>query len=111
MKTNLKVSICAAAGVLAGCFNLGTHTETVCDIVIYGSSPAAIAAAVQAKRMGVSAVIVSPETRIGGLTTGGRQISEELGAALEEGQIRPWLQPIVDRDGKTIGAEALVRCI
>ena len=25
--------------------------------------------------------------------------------------IRPWLQPIVDRDGKTIGAEALVRWI
>ena len=41
------------------------------DIVIYGSSPAGIAAAVQAKRMGRSAVIVSPETRIGGLTTGG----------------------------------------
>ena len=70
MKLNLMVSVCAA-GVLAGCLNLGTHTETVCDIVIYGSSPAAIAAAVQAKRMGKSAVIVSPETRIGGLTTGG----------------------------------------
>ena len=40
-----------------------------------------------------------------------RQISEELGSALEEGQITPWLQPIVDRDGKTIGAEALVRWI
>jgi len=40
-----------------------------------------------------------------------RQISEELGAALEEEQIRPWLQPIVDREGKTIGAEALVRWI
>ena len=41
------------------------------DIVIYGSSPAAISAAVQAGRMGKSAVVVSPETRIGGLTTGG----------------------------------------
>ena len=41
------------------------------DIVIYGSSPAAIAAAVQAKRMGKRAVVVSPEVRIGGLTTGG----------------------------------------
>ena len=70
MKMKRMVSVCAA-GVLTGCLNLGTHTETVCDIVIYGSSPAAIAAAVQAKRMGASAVIVSPETRIGGLTTGG----------------------------------------
>ena len=45
--------------------------ETTSDIVIYGSSPAAISAAVQAGRMGKSAVIVSPESRIGGLTTGG----------------------------------------
>ena len=41
------------------------------DIVIYGSTPAGLAAAVQAKRMGASVVVVSPETRIGGLTTGG----------------------------------------
>ena len=41
------------------------------DLVIYGSSSAALSTAVQAKRMGVSAVIVSPETRIGGLTSGG----------------------------------------
>ena len=41
------------------------------DLVIYGSSSAALSTAVQAKRMGKSAVIVSPETRIGGLTTGG----------------------------------------
>ena len=40
-----------------------------------------------------------------------RQISEELRPALEDGQIRPWLQPIVDREGKTIGAEVLVRWI
>ena len=40
-----------------------------------------------------------------------RQITNELKDALVNGQIRPWLQPIVDRDGKTIGAEALVRWI
>ena len=45
--------------------------ETTRDLVIYGSSPAALSAAVQAKRMGKTAVVVSPETRIGGLTTGG----------------------------------------
>ena len=71
MKMKLALSACAAAGVLAGCLHSGASPETVSDIVIYGSSPAAIATAVQAKRMGRSAVIVSPETRIGGLTTGG----------------------------------------
>ena len=40
-----------------------------------------------------------------------RQIAEELSAAFEGEEIRPWLQPIVDRDGKAIGAEALVRWI
>ena len=41
------------------------------DVVIYGSSPAAITAAIEAQKLGKRAVIVSPETRIGGLTTGG----------------------------------------
>ena len=36
MKRNLGLAVCAAAGVLAGCLNLGTHTEMTCDIVIYG---------------------------------------------------------------------------
>ena len=40
-----------------------------------------------------------------------RLISGELGSALQENLIRPWLQPIVDRDGKTVGAEALVRWV
>ncbi|MDR2674141.1 MAG: FAD-dependent oxidoreductase [Opitutaceae bacterium] len=41
------------------------------DIVIYGATSAGIASAVQAARMGKSAVIVEPGDRIGGLTTGG----------------------------------------
>ena len=40
-----------------------------------------------------------------------RRISAELKDALWQGQIRPWLQPIVDRNGKTVGAEALVRWV
>ena len=66
---SLALAVCIASCVHA--FTSAHSAETTCDIVIYGSSPAAISAAVQAKRMGASAVIVSPETRIGGLTTGG----------------------------------------
>ena len=71
MKKEMKVvrAAFAAAGIVC-CF-AAVAGETHSDIVIYGSSPAAISAAVQAKRMGASAVVVSPETRIGGLTTGG----------------------------------------
>lgn len=41
------------------------------DIVIYGGTSAGIAAAIQAKRMGKSVILLEPSTRIGGLTTGG----------------------------------------
>lgn len=41
------------------------------DVVIYGGSSAGIAAAVQAKRMGRTVVVIEPSNRIGGLTTGG----------------------------------------
>ncbi len=38
-----------------------------------------------------------------------QQITAELPDALSEGQIRPYLQPIVDGGGRPVGAEALVR--
>ncbi|MCA9137615.1 MAG: FAD-dependent oxidoreductase [Planctomycetales bacterium] len=41
------------------------------DLVIYGGTSAGIAAAVQAKRMGKSVLVIEPSQRIGGLTTGG----------------------------------------
>jgi len=41
------------------------------DLVIYGGTSAAIAAAVQARRMGKTVVVVSPDRHLGGLTSGG----------------------------------------
>lgn len=41
------------------------------DIVIYGATSGGIAAAIQAKRMGKSVLLIEPSSRIGGLTTGG----------------------------------------
>ena len=41
------------------------------DLVIYGATSAGIAAAIQAARMDHSVILISPEARIGGLTTGG----------------------------------------
>lgn len=41
------------------------------DVVIYGGTSAAVTAAVQAKRMGKSVVIVSPDKHLGGLSSGG----------------------------------------
>lgn len=41
------------------------------DVVIYGSTSAGIASAIQTSRMGKSVVIIEPTNRLGGLTTGG----------------------------------------
>lgn len=41
------------------------------DIVVYGATSAGIAAAVQARRMGKTVLVLDPGTHIGGLTTGG----------------------------------------
>ena len=41
------------------------------SLVIYGGTSAGVSAAVQAKRSGLDAVLIVPEVRIGGLTTGG----------------------------------------
>ena len=61
-------------GTLAAAFaaiGLQARETAEYDLVVYGSSPAALTAAIAAQKCGKSAVIVSPETRIGGLTTGG----------------------------------------
>ncbi len=41
------------------------------DIVIYGGTSAGVVAAVQAKKMGKTVVLIEPTDRLGGLTTGG----------------------------------------
>lgn len=41
------------------------------DIIIYGGTSAAISAAVEAKRSGKSVIVVSPDTHLGGLSSGG----------------------------------------
>jgi len=66
MKTRF---VLPAAAILAAA--LPSFGNDVYDLVVYGSSPAALTAAIEAQNHGKTAVIVCPETRIGGLTTGG----------------------------------------
>ncbi len=51
------------------CQNESSQNEY--DVVIYGGTSAGITAAIQAKRMGKSVILIEPSSRIGGLTTGG----------------------------------------
>jgi hypothetical protein len=54
----------------AGARGAGT-AEDVHDVVIYGGTSAAVIAAVQARKMGKSVVVVSPDKHLGGLSSGG----------------------------------------
>ncbi|MDG2391757.1 MAG: FAD-dependent oxidoreductase [Planctomycetaceae bacterium] len=57
------------ATLLAGQFSTLHSAEY--DVVVYGGTSAAVTSAVQAKKMGKSVVIVSPDTHLGGLSSGG----------------------------------------
>ncbi|MBW4705275.1 FAD-dependent oxidoreductase [Micromonospora sp. RL09-050-HVF-A] len=59
-----------AAGTGFGLPALAAGTVTA-DLVVYGATSAGIVAAVQAHRLGRTAVIVEPGSHVGGLTTGG----------------------------------------
>ena len=60
----------SASAALAGCGGAPGEAPEF-DVVIYGGSSAAMSAAVQSVRMGKKTVVVSPVTRLGGLTSGG----------------------------------------
>jgi hypothetical protein len=82
---------CAVASVLMGTFNSGWCEEVAgvptlryyqhvepgtprrieCDVAVYGGTPAGVTAAIQAARMGKSAVLLSFNRHVGGLTSGG----------------------------------------
>ena len=50
---------------------LSAQPKFEADVIIYGGTSAAITAAVQVKKMGKSVIIVSPDTHLGGLSSGG----------------------------------------
>ncbi|WP_028296114.1 FAD-dependent oxidoreductase [Olivibacter sitiensis] len=53
------------------CTSIDRKKSVEADVVIYGGTSAAITAAVQVKKSGKSVVVVSPDTHLGGLSSGG----------------------------------------
>jgi hypothetical protein len=64
------------------------------DLVVYGGTSAGIVAAVQAKRMGKSVVVVSPDTHLGGLSSGGLGFTDTGNKAVIGGLAREFYQRI-----------------
>ena len=64
-----KYFLCSALLALTGRLCAATVVET--DVCVFGGTSAGIVAAVQARRMGKTVIVVEPGTHLGGLTTGG----------------------------------------
>ncbi len=82
----------AALAALMVC--AGEQGAQTADIVIYGGTSAGLAAAVQARRMGKSVVVLEPGTHLGGLTTGGLSWTDIGNKAVIGGIAREFYQRI-----------------
>jgi hypothetical protein len=71
------------------------------DVVVYGGSSAGVIAAVQAKRMGKSAVIVNPYSFLGGMTASGLNSADVHNPAAVSGMAREFFAGM----GKAYGAQ------
>ncbi len=64
--------LCLLAAFALSCSSVKNNQNLAnTDIVVYGGTSAGVAAAIEAKRMGRSVVLIEPTSRVGGLTTGG----------------------------------------
>jgi hypothetical protein len=64
------------------------------DVVVYGGTSAGVIAAVQAKRLGKSVVIVGPDRHLGGLSSGGLGFTDTGNKAVIGGLSREFYQRI-----------------
>ncbi|MBL8866559.1 MAG: FAD-dependent oxidoreductase [Planctomycetia bacterium] len=73
---------------------IATPTLRAADIVVYGGTSAGVTAAIQAKRMGKSVVLVEPTKHVGGLTTGGLGWTDSGNKAVVGGLSREFYQRV-----------------
>jgi len=68
--SSLFILVCfALSGLAMGQFSTGQ--EPTYDLVVYGGTSGGVVAAVQARRMGKTAIVIEPGKHLGGLTSGG----------------------------------------
>lgn len=94
--TSLLIGL-SAIFLLSGCQNQPKNpNEYQADIVIYGGTSAAITAAVEAVQSGKTVLVVSPDTHLGGLSSGGLGFTDTgnkstIGGLSREFYHRVWL--------------------
>ncbi len=83
----------AVAAILLASAASPAYAETY-DVVVYGGTSGGVTAAVQAKKMGKSVVIVCPDTRLGGLSSGGLGWTDTGNKAVIGGLAREFYQRV-----------------
>lgn len=79
-----------------GC-NSNQKEEDIKDLIVYGGTSGAVIAAIQAKKMGRSVVLVSPDTHLGGLTSGGLGWTDTGKKEVIGGLSREFYQRVYDK--------------
>lgn len=79
---------------------------TAADVVVYGSTPAGIAAAVTAARAGHTVTLLEPSNRIGGLLTGGLSYTDFRTQEAVTGFFREYMEEVLAHYTKTYGADS-----
>lgn len=105
-------AILTAAALTGVAASMPREHTTRSDLLIYGSTVAAIAAAIQARRMGASVIVVSPEPTLGGMTTSGLGWTDIKFASAIGGIAREFYQRLYNHyssDSAWISAEVRVQ--
>ncbi len=97
-KLNVKAMLLASVFFLAfmAC-DFESEDEDVYDVVVYGGTSGAVTAAVQAKKMGKSVVLVSPDIHLGGLSSGGLGWTDTGKKEVIGGLSREFYQRVYDK--------------
>jgi hypothetical protein len=89
MTPRLLLTLLTALGFIANGLRAAEH-----DVVVYGGTSAGVIAAVQAKKMGKSVVIVCPDKHLGGLSSGGLGFTDTGNKAVIGGLARDFYHRI-----------------
>jgi len=84
------IGLLACVGYLLG----GSAAAAEFDLVVYGGTSAGVTAAVQARKMGKSAIIVCPDRHLGGLSAGGLGFTDTGNKAVIGGLAREFYHRI-----------------
>ncbi|MEB2780339.1 FAD-dependent oxidoreductase [Algoriphagus sp. C2-6-M1] len=87
---------------LSSC-NSAEGQDNVNDVIVYGGTSGAVTAAIQAKKMGKSVILVSPDTHLGGLSSGGLGWTDTGKKEVIGGLSREFYQRVYDKYQKEGG--------